>query len=236
MTPYEQTLLECRRALRFIQRSGYLTIDNTIAIVHKTTLHLYARQPCAVDWILANLEAVKRNAYIICGADTIALFCYGEKVDDFLTRGIECTQADVTFATSPTMTIATLEPTALESAPLASPEPPLPSTPASVIKLFTINELSGFAQQVGFDPGAIASEIRAINPRAFHRNGEDLYELDAVYQAIDRLKDEAKERLKLVATQTRVMPQAQPPAAKKTVAKKKSTARKPTAKETVAAT
>ncbi|MBW4422226.1 MAG: hypothetical protein KME13_23925 [Myxacorys californica WJT36-NPBG1] len=238
-TPQQQTLVEAMQARRFLDSIPSLSIDQAIVIIHDPSelgranrkLNLFARNPSVVDWVLTHLKLVKYMAWLTCGVETVALLCYGETVDEFATRDILIGNADA----ETDMTTATLGQSAVDNAPV-SPIETVSTDPTPTIAatdLYTIAELSDFAHQTGFDPTAIADEIRAINPRAFRRNGEDLYELDAAYQAIDRLKDEAKERLKSVAAQNRVVAKAQAPAAKpRTAAQKKPAARRSAAKTT----
>lgn len=236
LTSHQQIVLECLQARRFLEQSGCLTIDNTIAIVHADTLYLYARKPWVVDWVLANLEAVKNDAYIICGAKTIGLFCYGESIDEFCTRDILVGNADVTFATSPTMTIATPEPV-VQFAPVSAPAALETTIETPVARLFTIDELSEIAHQAGrFDLAEIKAEILALNPKAFVYGEIKLYALDAAEQAIRNLSSDVIQRTRTIASQWSTSNAEAKVTAAKTAAKKKTSARKPAAKKTVATT
>lgn len=176
----QQTLLEAMQSRRFMDSIPSLTIDKIIAIIHNGRLAIY--DPGFVDWVLLHLKLVKHQAWISCGVKTVAIFCYGEIVNEFLTRDILVGNADVTFATLPSMTTATLEPIA-ESAPVSAPELPVDS-PKPATELFTIAEIAAVAEKVGLSGTAIADEIRAINPKPFRWHGEELYELTVMDRAI----------------------------------------------------
>lgn len=213
LPPEQQTVLECLQARRFLDSIPSLTIYSAIVIVHDHTLHLDANEPSVVDWVLNHLKLVKYVAWLTCGVQSITLLCYGEIVDEFPVRDILVGNADAID----TMTTATIEPI-VETAPVSAPEPaPTPNIAAT--ELYTLSELGQFAKKIGFDPKTIEDEIRAINPTAFVRRGEMLYELSVCDRAIQNVTADAIGRMRNIAAQP-PMPAAQSPRAsakKKTV-------------------
>ena len=245
LSPQQQTTLESMQARRFREETN-LSTDEAIVILNNHKLLIYARKPGVVDRILNSAE-IKQQAWLICGAESIALFCYGESVSEFRTRDILVCNADVKPATP--MTTAILEPVA-ENAPTAALEPTIENFP---IELYTIDELSRIAQKVGFDAQAIwagllmvevgqaiEAEIKAINPKPFARGKLRLYPLEVVDQAIQNVSRDAMLKARSIAlaedaTEAEKAPRAETPArAKKPTASQPAKSR--TKKKTTAAT
>jgi hypothetical protein len=212
LSPQQHTLLESMQAHRFREALN-LTIKEIIVILNDHKLTLYARKPSVVDRILNHIAEIKQQAWIICGAESVKLFCYGEIVSEFATRDILVCNADVKPATPMTIT---LEPVVAENnAPTPALEQTIENFP---IELYTIDELSRIAQKVGFDAQAIEAEIKAINPKPFARGKLRLYPLEVVDQAIQNVSRDAMLKARSIAlvedtTETEKAPA--PPRAKK---------------------
>jgi hypothetical protein len=230
-SPQQQTLLKAMQARRFREEIN-LTIEEAIVVLNAPQLTLLARKPSVVDTVFNRIAEIKQQAWIICGAESVKLLCYGEIVSEFATRDILVGNADVSAARPMTIT---LEPVVAEN------NAPAAELSSAKNKLFTLEQIGGFAEQIGYSSEAVQREIQALGIDPFEHEGKDLYQLDAAYRAIDNLSNDAKNRLKLVAAQpvkTQSVAEAKapaPPRAKKPATASSRTKKKTTPKVTATA-